>query len=192
MLSLFYFSVPGLAQNSDEEIKKNWLIPKGYSIEFAGNFGMFSMGAIYEPLRKTELALTVGYTPPEYGDIWTANALASYNFYRINLNKNLKLYPLRTGMFMNINFGDNIYLNWPSIYTDDYYWWNSSLRFGPFINTELQYNHPGSGIGINYFFQILTNDLYLLTYFPNTESLNIYDILVLGTGIKIYLERGEK
>jgi len=145
---------------------------------------MFSLGTGWYPAKKTELKFSVGYTPPPYGNIWTTNVLITYSFLKISLNSNLKFEPFKTGIFLNTSYGKNIHLVWPSHYPDNYYWWSSSLRVGPLLESEITYESPKLGNDYSFFFQCLTNDLYIASYVVNTDFVSFGDILILGFGIK--------
>lgn len=183
MLLLLFNSV-SKAQTESLAHKKKWYIPTGCSVEYAGGFGMLSAGALFTPFKKTELAVTTGYTPPEFGNIWTVNFLLSYSPINIQLTKKIAFAPLNIGCFTSFTFGDNIYIVRPSKYSVRYYWWNSSIRVGPFIEADLKYKLNDHHRSIDFFFQCLTNDLYLATYLPNTEHISFGDILVFGLGGK--------
>ena len=164
--------------------KKPWYVPDGISLEYAGGFGLASAGVLYSGHRN-ELGVTIGYVPKQYGNIWTTNLLYSYTILPVRLNDFCELHLLKMGVFMNINYGKNIYLFWPEKYPRDYYWWNSSMRFGPFIDTELKIKPSKGNLSYTFFFQCLTNDIYLYTYFPNTRFIKLTDIIYFGAGIKI-------
>ena len=173
------------AQDSLPNNKRRWYVPDGGVAEFAGGFGMASVGVLYHWSKNSEVGLTVGYIPPSNGNIWTGNLLLSYTLLPLKINKRFDLNLFKTGVFLNYNYGKNIYLQWPSYYPENYYWWNSSFRYGPFIDTEIKYK-PGKGTySYSLFLQCLTNDLYLYTYFPNTRFIGISDIIYLGAGIRV-------
>ena len=168
------------------EKKKPWYSPDGFSAEYAGGFGLVSAGALYNGKSKSELGVTIGYVPNQFGNIWTTNILYSYNILPVRLNEYCELHLFKTGLFVNLNYGKNIYLSWPEKYPGNYYWWNSSIRFGPFIDTELKIKPSLKQLSYTIFFQCLTNDIYLYTYLPNTRFIRLTDIIYFGTGIKIH------
>jgi len=79
----------------------------------------------------------------------------------------------------------NIYLIWPSKYPDDYYWWNSAFRFGPFISSEIRYSPLKGKLNYAFNFQCSTNDIYIASYGFNRSWLYLHDIFVYGLGTKI-------
>lgn len=186
LILLISFSATGETDSTVAVKRAPWYQPNGLSLEYGGGFGMFSTGALYNWKCCSELGISVGYVPAHFGNIWTTNLLYSYTILPIRLNDNCEIHLLKAGMFMNFNFGKNIYLVWPDKYPKDYYWWNSSLRFGPFIDTEFKVKPTRGKFSYTFFFQCLTNDMYLYTYLPNTRFIGLWDILYFGAGIKIH------
>jgi len=188
LLSLIDLTVFANADSATAPRKQQWFVPDGLSAEFAGGFGLASAGILYGK-KNAELGITVGYVPRAYGNIWTTNLLCSYTIIPVRLNKHAELHLLKAGAFVNFNHGKNIYLRWPEYYPRNYYWWNSSMRIGPFIDTELKLKPAKGDLSYTLFFQCLTNDLYLYTYFPNTRFIKLTDIIYFGAGIKIHAGR---
>jgi len=125
IVTWFSFNQQLWAQSYERDsASRKWYIPTGVIAEFAGGFGMLSAGILYHPTKKSEVALTAGYTPPEYGDIWTVNLLASRTFLKCRLSNEITIDLINAGLFINANFGDNIYVSWPERYYKNYYWWN--------------------------------------------------------------------
>ncbi len=181
--ALLLFSLLCQAQN-DSLARDKWTVPQGMQLGYAGGFGMISGGVIFQLDRKMDLVLTAGYTPPRYGNTGSLNLIFDYKTMRIPLGKNVEFYPINLGAFLNLNVGKNIYLLWPEPYPKQYYWWNSALRFGPIAESELRFLSKKKQ-SASLFFQCLTNDLYIASYFTNIKTLALYDILVFGTGVKV-------
>lgn len=172
---------------SSVQQQKHRFLPNGCMAEFAGGFGMGSAGFLYSWSRGKELSISAGYVPVEYGNIYTVNVQYSKSIFPVKINKSITWFPLVGGVFANFNFGKNIYVKWPEYYPENYYWWNSSMRVGPFLETDIKLNPLNKKWSYALFFQCLTNDLYLYTYFPNTRFIDFDDILYYGAGIKVYL-----
>jgi len=185
-LCFFSFNISAQTDSVPQSKRSSkWYVPDGVTLQYAGGFGMLSAGAIYQPSKRSEINITAGYTPSYFGNIWTANLFGSYTPITIKPTSELSLYLLKSGLFVNFNFGKNIYLIWPSYYPENYYWWNSSMRFGPFINTELKYAPEKSLFTYTFMFHCNTNDLYLASYLTNIHTIHLHDILVFGLGIKV-------
>lgn len=185
LLLLISTVCPGQDSLHSNGSKHHWYVPDGVSAEYAGGFGMISAGILYHWSKNSEVGLTAGYTPHEYGNMWSGNFLISYTLLPVRISKHIELNLLKTGVFINFNFGKNVYVKWPSYYPENYYWWNSSVRYGPFIDSEVKFKPEKSKLVYALFFQCLTNDLYLYTYFPNTRFVKLEDIIYFGAGIRI-------
>ena len=184
-LSLISNLCQAQAEGEKKDSCKKWFVPEGYFAEYGGGFGMVSAGMIFNPAGKLNVRTGAGYTPPAYGNIWTANLLLSHPVLPAVEYRNIRFRLLDAGAFASMNFGKNIHPVWPDQYPKGYYWWTSSLRYGPFLETGATVAFRNHAIG--FFFQCLTNDLYLFTYLPNRETMSVADILVLGAGVKLYL-----
>jgi len=191
VVPILLISIAVFGGTDSTSVRKNkpWYIPDGVSIEYAGGFGMVSTGLLYNGNGRSELGITAGYVPHQYGNIWTTNILYSYDILPVRINNFCELHLFKAGVFLNFNHGHNIYLQWPERYPENYYWWNSSMRIGPFLDTELKIKPAKSDLSYTLFFQCLTNDLYLYTYFPNTRFIRFTDIIYFGAGIKIHAGR---
>jgi hypothetical protein len=182
---LLLFNLTASGQIDSAAIQKTrWYVPSGVVVEYAGGFGMLSAGAIFKPLKKTELGVTIGYTPPEYGNIWTLNFNFSYSPCTLKLTNRVAISPINIGVFTSFHFGENIYIIRPSKYPDRYYWWNSSIRFGPFAEADLEYTTGEKNQSFVFFFQCSTNDLYMSSFITNPKYITVGDILVFGLGGK--------
>ncbi len=183
---LCVFSTSCLSQEITDSTgsERKWFVPDGVVMQYAGGSGMISAGILYDVYPKTELAFTVGYTPPEFGNITTLNLYGSYSLLRY-IDHNISYEFLSAGIFVQTGIGDNIYVRWPDRYPEMYYWWNSSIRFGPFLNSQISFTPKMHKFVYTAFFQCNTNDLYIATYYHSSKAIRLYDILVFGTGLKI-------
>ncbi len=183
---LFVFSGSCFAQMpTDSTIqRRKWFVPDGILMQYAGGSGLISGGVFYHAYPKTEFAFTVGYTPPKFGNITTLNLYGSYTFRKYHYH-NFVFEFVSAGAFVQTSMGDRIYLKWPDRYPEKYYWWNSSIRFGPFLNSQLSYSPQKHKLVYTAFFQCNTNDLYIATYYHSSKAIRFSEILVLGTGLKI-------
>ncbi len=179
---LFLFISPAYSQHMRQPVK--WYQPDGAVITYAGGFGMLSTGIHMQPRKRIGLEITAVYTPPRYGNIWTVNMLASTSIFRIKPMPEISL-GLSGGFFVNFNIGKNIYVIWPDRYDKNYYWWNSSIRYGPFLDGDINWHPSGSKWEYTTFLQCNTNDLYIASWFYNTSEMKLIDMMVFGAGIRI-------
>jgi len=163
-------------------------VPDAVMVEYAGGFGLLSVGPVFNLTSKSEVAISVGYVPPVYGDLWSVNIFLSRSFIKFRLCDKISLNLLDAGLFVNSNYGDNIYLKWPDKYDSGYYWWNSSIRFGPFVKSEVIFSSKSSR-KISAFLECNTNDLYILSYVHSSQVMKIHHLLVMGAGVKIAIAK---
>lgn len=181
------FNTLCFGQEKDSIISSSkWFIPDGVSAQFAGGVGMVSAGILYKTSEKTDFTISAGYVPPKFGRIFTINAFGTYHPLQVKLCKQTEWNVLNAGIFVSSAIGNNIYIKWPEYYPRKYYWWNSSIRYGPFLESEIKYNLPGSESSCSLFFQANTNDLYLSVYFHSTNAVKLSEILVFGTGLRVW------
>ena len=159
-------------------------MPDGALLTYAGGFGVVSAGIHLQPRKKIGLEITAGYTPPRYGNIWTANMLASMNFFRLHPSSKIST-GISGGVFVNFNLGKNIYVIWPDRYEQNYYWWNSAIRYGPYLEGDVTLHPKNSKWDYSVFLHCNTNDLYIASYINNSDEMLLINMVVLGTGIRI-------
>ncbi len=187
----FLFSFSAYGQKTSEEdslLKRKWYLPDGFCAQYAGGIGMVSAGISYELSKRFSTELSVGYTPPMYGDIWTTNLFTSYTILKPNVTKQLQ-FKLKAGAYLSYNIGDRIYLKWPEQFHKYYYWWNSALRYGPFINLEGTYIPDKGKWMYSIFLQGNTNDLYIYAYRHSYNAISFDKTIVLGTGIRMEIKK---
>jgi len=185
---LFSFSAYG-QKNAEEDSssKRKWYVPDGFVAEYAGGIGMASTGISYNVTKHITTELSVGYTPPMYGNIWTTNLFTSHSILKQKVSKQFQ-FGLEAGVFLSYNIGNHIYLKWPEQFHKYYYWWNSACRYGPFVNAESTYIPEKGKWNYSVFLQCNTNDLYLYAYRHSYNAISFTEIIVLGTGIKLELK----
>lgn len=183
LFSRFVFGQELTCEDNDQPGR--WYLPDRYIAVYAGGWGMFSAGVVFQPVKNADLIFNFGYTPPAYGEIYSVNAIATYNVLPVKFTESITFNPISFGGFINTNYSKEVKLNWSSKYPDDYYWWQSSLRYGPIWLMSLNYQPLKSRTDYGVFFQCSTNDLYISSYYGNTNALQLSDILVLGFGVSI-------
>ena len=188
LLFLFSFSAYGQKTAEKDSIQqRKWYFPDGYMAQYAGGIGMVAAGASFDLSKRFSTELSVGYTPPMYGDIWTTNLFTSYTILKPNVIKQIQ-FKLKAGAFLSCNIGDHIYLKWPEQFPKYYYWWNSALRYGPFMNIEGTYIPDKGKWNYSVFLQGNTNDLYIYAYRHSYNAISFAEIVVLGAGIRMEIK----
>lgn len=189
LLCSFLFVEPVMSQDS-------LLKPFGRHVvtgQFAGSTGFATVGYSYLMFQeKLEAGVYAGYVPPFAGRPQGTVSL-KFTFVPFNLSygKRVTVEPLTMGGFIVQHFGDDIPLFWEKEYPKGYYWWNRSLRYHFFIGTQVGLrSHSKYFSKVKFYFEANTNDLYISSYFPNSEVLSLDDIFFFGCGLKAVISSG--
>jgi hypothetical protein len=156
--------------------------------------GMVAGGVGYAFLRdKLEADILLGYVPEKYAGstLGLVTLKALYTPYSVRLNEKFQLRPLTLGIYVShtrgvINDGE------PDQYPKGYYWFSRNTRVGPLLGSRLTYGyasaaHPERRRRVSAYYELGSNDLYLVSYFSNgnRKALSPADILTLGLGLKM-------
>lgn len=166
--------------------------PEHTKLHYAGSMGLFSVSAGWDyGQKKWETDFFVGFLPKYSGfkAHLTFTLKQTYIPWRRQLKHNLVFEPLTTGMFINKIFEEDFWTTLPEKYPDGYYWGPTNIRFNIFFGERITYKLPKEYKldYITFYYEINTNDLYLLTYIQNPDSIKITDIFKLSLGVKLKL-----
>lgn len=184
---LFFTGSPSSAQ--DSLIKgRHWAIPHHVKAQFAGGIGFVSIGAGYANKKgKLEGDLFYGYVPKSLGGVPIHATTAKFAWWPIKpipVGK-AAIKPLAAGLLVNYTFGKQYFAFSPRYYPFSYYDHPTALHAGMFIGSQLQTKEKAHGIKQwALYYELLTYDVELVSYFGNTGSLKPGDILTLGIGVK--------
>jgi hypothetical protein len=188
---ILLLSVNVLSQNANKVRTVKWYIPTSLQIQYAGNIGMISAGPSWTIFNNNAaLVFSMGYVPGRLAssDIYIAALKAIYTPPLVINIKMIKLKPLALGAVCSYTFGDKFskYQN-TKLYSSDYYWWNTSYRFGFLYIAELYTPINKKYLrGVSIYFEASFWDLYLFSQFDHSNSsyLNLWDISSFGLGSK--------
>lgn len=197
-LSLLLFLVFSFASWSQtkhdskiESYKSRWnrLIPTQLKGQFAGSMGMLSAGAgwSYGKRRQWETDLMLGFVPGnKYEEGHTTLTLKeTYTPFRIHLGKDFHLEPLTVGLYMTKIFGEYFWSSLPEKYPKGYYFWAVNTRFNFAMGqaVTIPFNSKRLSRSISAFYEVNTNDLYLISAVGN-QSIKLKDIIGLSIGVR--------
>ena len=170
--------------------KEKWYKPDHIKLQYAGGIGFLSPAiGISFAKEKIQSDLFVGYVPKGVGglNIWMITLKNTYFPFTIKpLRSDITIYPLSIGGYINYTIGDQYETFYPDYYPDGYYWWDSALRLGIFLGGKISKplnNFPFNRASIYY--EVGTNDLYLVSYFENLKYFKPYDILNIAIGVEM-------
>lgn len=188
LVIVLFFSLP----KTEAQSKLSKLVPyTTLSVQYAGSTGLISAG-IAKTSRKQlfELGLLYGYTPA-WGDHTNHSLSVKLTGSPVQLRLAQKLYwqPIQAGIFLCQNFGKNLGLAWDQQYPKGYYWWSRSTRTHLLLSTQVTFDSAlDFADKIALYIETNTNDLYIVSYFPNRRTMRITDIFFLGAGCKILIK----
>lgn len=171
--------------------ERPWYRPKHLVLQTAGGIGMISGGAGYEFLKnRLEIDALIGYVPKKYAGsaLSTFTGKALYSPWRVALGQKWQLLPVSVGAYFS-HTHNTINDGVKGQYSADYYWFSHDNFYGPLLGSRITFLAPpiratGQPRKISFYYELSTNDLYILSYTTNTSGLNFGQTLVLGLGLK--------
>lgn len=172
------------------KVKRKWHEAAHVKLQFAGSIGFISPAVgVSWAKDKIESDLFFGYLPKKVGGehIVMLTLKNTYTPFSIEpKNSKLTIYPLSIGGFLNYTFGNQYETFWPDYYPTGYYWWDSAIRLGFFLGGSVAIPVKNKSFdSISGYYELGTNDLYLISYVQNLKYFEPYDILNLAIGVKI-------
>lgn len=191
-------SLPTAAQSTDTPTSRPWYVPDHAALQTAGGIGMITGGVGYTSgshPHRFDADVLVGYVPARYTGhrafaIFTGKA--TYSPFAVRLAERWRLLPLAVGGLVNYTPAAQINRNSADKYGyRSYYWWTSTFRGGAFLGSRVALALPrGTSSGkreVSLYYELGTNDLYLVSYLPSRQGLSLGRILTLGIGAKVDL-----
>jgi hypothetical protein len=166
------------------------LTPDFAVVQYAGSIGMMSVGTGYDIFReRSRFSIHYGSVPESRGGllhIVTGKLL--FIPWHVPVSNRLSLNPLDAGLMITYHFGDTFKAHWPgSLEPKGYYWWPAAWRAHLAFETSATYHYPEKNRlqSLTPYLEFNTNDLYLVSFIQNTQSLRISDIFKLGAGVRL-------
>lgn len=183
------------AQDKVDTKTRNSLLPNSVRLQYAGYVGMLSLGSTWNFKNdKWSFEYSFGYSPKQQSDkaIYTNSSklLFTPNIDFDFLNK-VNIKPLSVGIISTYTFGSRFgkYRD-NSKYPDGYYWWSTSVRLGFVYQIEASVALKSRYVSrLGFFLTASVWDLGLYSYYGNSNQsyLNFMDIVILGSGCRLYL-----
>jgi len=194
LLVICFSLVSGQSKGPDTSAatSSKWFLPHQGKIQFAGGIGFLSLGVGYGFFEdKIESDIFFGFVPKFIGgdNLSSLTLKTTYFPGKIKVFKKYDFYPFSIGLLANYTFGNQFFLPLPEKYPDGYFSWPTALRYGIFTGGKVHQNltFPKSFFvkGLDWYYEVGSNELYLVSYFGNKTYLSIFDILNLAFGVKI-------
>jgi len=171
---IFIAGLVGIFTFGYAQKKIPFLKPNTLQFEFAGNYGLFSMG-----LGKSYMggnitsSLNIGYLPKQINGV-KVKSIAWKNAFNIcdfHIKNNYLLYSGLSLVYYDTN---NTYTNYPDYFPESYYDFPSSIHVTPFIGATIRSGREKNGKYL-FFFEFSTVDYYLRDLFKN-HNINFFDL----------------
>lgn len=170
-----------------------WFRPRHLVVQTGGGLGMVAAGTGYEFWdKRTEVDVLLGFVPARYAGnslvIVSAKLLYSPPAWTLPLGTKWQVRPLTAGAYVSHTRG-NANDGKRGQYPEGYYWFSTNTRVGPLLGSRLTHILPTKASeqprSLSFYYELSTNDLYLLSYVQNTRGLSLDDITVLSLGVKV-------
>ncbi|KAA9333330.1 hypothetical protein F0P96_10185 [Hymenobacter busanensis] len=186
---------PPVPSTTDGLIAQPWYRPHHLIGQVAGGQGMVTVGVGYTTLRgRLDVDVLTGYVPRKYSitpmGIFTGKA--TYSPWTLGLGASRwQVRPLSVGGLVNYTASRGMNASLDGKYPKGYYWWPARSRAGAFVGGRVAYELPTKANGqprtASLYYELGTNDLYLVSLYSNIKALSVADILTLGIGVKVDL-----
>jgi hypothetical protein len=168
---------------------RKWYLPDHLKLQFAGGIGFLSGGPGYLSRNKTlETDVLFGFLPQKFGGdaLISITGKTTYSPWRIPVKNNNYIVPFSLGFYLSYTFGPQFDTKWPTYYPKGYYWWATAFRPGAYVGGKVgkDFETVGRKRGFEFYYELGTYDLLLVSYVQNRGYLHLTDIVNLSLGVK--------
>lgn len=170
--------------------RQHWTIPDFVVVQYAGSIGYFSGGLGYNIIKsKARLSAHYGFVPANRGgELQVVSAKLIFVPTRITIWNRVRMNPFDLGVMASYHYGDKMETRWPEgVHPKGYYWWHPALRGHLVMESSVTYEfkkgqrfHSVTG-----YVEFNTNELYFVSFLQNLQTVEIADIVKLGTGVRL-------
>lgn len=171
--------------------ERKWFVPDFLTAQYAGSIGFVAGGAGYSIIHnKANVDILFGVVPRFTGSegLETITLKFTGDMIRTRLNDHLVLTPLTAGVYFTYTPGSEFSSDLPSWYPDGYYWWSEAVRVNIFIggNITATTNHFRGPRRVSAYYELGTNELKLVSYIQNHDTIKFWSILHAGVGVRYF------
>ena len=177
------------AQEAISVKEKSWYVPDYVKAQFAGNIGLFSVGAGYQLFDKVLYSeLLYGFVPESASradNIHLITIKNTFLLYRKVIGENLTITPI-AGFTTTLDIGTNSFTTLPSIYPEGYYVPTAvhfTLFGGALVHKD--FKKPKFFKGVDFYVEFGTVETYLW-YALATKEVDLVDVFSLDLGVNFY------
>ena len=177
------------AQETISVKEKAWYVPDYVKAQFAGNIGLFSVGAGYQLFDKVLYTeLLYGYVPEfasKADDIHLITIKNTFPLFRKKIGENLTITPI-AGIATTLDIGTNSFTTLPSKFPEGYYYPTAvhfTLYGGALIHKDFKKSKTFKGV--DFYLEFGTVESYLWYALANRE-VDLLDVFSLDVGVNFY------
>ena len=169
--------------------EKSWYVPDYVKAQFAGNIGLFSVGAGYQLFDEVLYSeLLYGFVPKSASkadNIHLITIKNTFPIYRKKISENLTITPI-AGITTTLDIGTNSFTTLPSKYPDGYYFPTAvhfTLFGGALIHKD--FKKPKIFKGVDFYIEFGTVETYLW-YALTLDEVDLLDVFSADIGVNFY------
>ncbi|WP_035564908.1 hypothetical protein [Hymenobacter sp. IS2118] len=175
--------------------RARWYVPTHLLAHTAGGQGLAAVGTGWTVSRdRLALEVLAGYLPKKFSitPVGVFTAKVTYAPWQLGLGGTpWHVRPLALGGFVSYSASRGISLSRGSKYEEGYYWWSSRTRVGAFVGGSagrtFGLTKRGTARSATAYYELGTNDLYLVSWMTNKGGLPLRSILTLGFGVRLHI-----
>ncbi|WP_343330157.1 hypothetical protein [Polaribacter staleyi] len=177
------------AQEESIVKEKSWYVPDYVKAQFAGNIGLFSVGAGYQLFDKVLYTeLLYGFVPKSASkadDIHLITIKNTFPLFRKKIGDNLTLTPI-AGIATTLDIGTTSFTTLPKKYPEGYYV-PTAIHFTLFGGVMLHKDFKKSKLfkGVDFYAELGTVETYLW-YALATKEVDLVDVFSTSIGVNFY------
>jgi hypothetical protein len=177
------------AQETVSVKEKSWYVPDYVKAQFAGNIGLFSVGAGYQLFDKVLYTeLLYGFVPESASkadNIHLITIKNTFPLYRKVIGDNLTITPI-AGFTTTLDIGTNSFTTLPSLYPEGYYV-PTAIHFTLFggVMVHKDFKKPKIFKGVDFYAELGTVETYLW-YALATKQVDLVDVFSTSIGVNFY------
>lgn len=169
--------------------EKSWYVPDYVKAQFAGNIGLFSVGAGYQLFDGVLYSeLLYGFVPKSASkadNIHLITIKNTFPIYRKKISENLTITPI-AGITTTLDIGTNSFTTLPSKYPEGYYFPTAvhfTLFGGALIHKD--FKKPKIFKGVDFYIEFGTVETYLW-YALTLDEVDLLDVFSADIGVNFY------
>ena len=171
--------------------ERHWSSPDHVILQYAGSIGYVSGGVGHNVFKgKARASLHFGHVPKAVGgplNIFSTKLLFVPRRYQVS--ERVVVNPFDAGLMISYHLGETFQSKWPEHqYPENYYWWRTSFRFHLNLESSVTMKMKDNTTfkAATGYLELNSNELYLVSLFQNRRSLMLWDVLMVGAGVRLH------